>query len=416
MADQSARSRPSGGRTAQRAAALALDQATVTALRRDLPRVAKLVVAEIMHEVPAYDVPFQGRMGRIIEKAVQVSLESFVSLAAQTAPRSDAQVGVGVAAARDLGQAEARNGRPVDALLSAYRVGAGVAWRELSVEAVAAGADAATLGRFAELVFTYIDELSAASVAGHNSETTSTERARIVHLDRLTRALLTDAASAELDAAASAAAWTPPRTLTAVLVPTERLATTAAVLDPRTLTMSEDLPPRGEHSATGQAVLLVPDAGGRARAHLHEVLDGRPAVIGPARPWQRAGESYDRTVRALPLASDGSPLDTDAVLPELVLHADHAALADLREAALAPFAEVAEGTADRLAETLRAWLLLQGRRELVAEALHVHPQTVRYRMNQVRDLYGERLTDPDEVLAIILALGRGGGAVHQERS
>ena len=27
-------------------------------------------------------------------------------------------------------------------------------------------------------------------------------------------------------------------------------------------------------------------------------------------------------------------------------------------------------------------------------------------MNQVRDLYGERLNDPDEVLAILLALGR----------
>ncbi|HBO54068.1 MAG TPA: transcriptional regulator, partial [Janibacter terrae] len=68
---------------------------------------------------------------------------------------------------------------------------------------------------------------------------------------------------------------------------------------------------------------------------------------------------------------------------------------------------VGEGAADRLAETLRAWLLLQGRRELVAESLHVHPQTVRYRMNQVRDLFGERLDDPDEVLAILLALGRG---------
>lgn len=397
------------GRTAEQAATLALDKDTVTTLRSHLPRVAKLVVAEVMREVPAYDVPFQGRMGRIIEKAVQVSLESFVSLASQSAPRSGGKVGVGVTAARDLGQAEARAGRPVEALLSAYRVGAGAAWRELSVEAIAAGVDAATLGRFAELVFTYIDELSAASVAGHNSQTTSAERVRIVHLDRLTRGLLTGAGEAELDAAAAAATWAPPRTLTAVLVPARRLATTAAVLDPRTLTLSEDLPQRDEHPVTGHAVLLVPDAGGRARAHLHEVLGRRPAVIGPARPWQLAGESYERATRALPLAADDTPLDTDEVLPELVLHADPTALADLREAALAPFADVAEGTADRLAETLRAWLLLQGRRELVAEALHVHPQTVRYRMNQVRDLYGERLADPDEVLAIILALGRSDG-------
>ncbi|HIZ97058.1 MAG TPA: helix-turn-helix domain-containing protein [Candidatus Janibacter merdipullorum] len=387
------------GRTAERAEALALDEATVDALRSHLPRVARLVVAEIMREVPAYDVPFQGRMGRIIEKAVQVSLESFISLASRSAPQG-APVGVGVTAARDLGQAEARNGRPVEALLAAYRVGAGAAWRELSVEAIAAGVDAATLGRFAELVFSYIDELSAASVAGHNRETSSAERARVVHLDRLTRSLLASGTESELDSAATAAAWNPPRTLTAVLVPADRLETTASVLDPRTLTLVEDLP--GEHD---QAVALVPDAGGRARAHLREVLAGRPAVIGPARPWLHVAESYARAVRALPLAGE-EPLDTDEVLPELVLRADPTALADLRRAALAPFDEVAEGAADRLAETLRAWLLLQGRRELVADALHVHPQTVRYRMNQVRDLYGDRLNDPDEVLAILLALGR----------
>ena len=386
------------GRTAQHAADLALDEATVDALRAHLPRVAKVVMAEVMEQVPAYDVPFQGRMGQIIEKAVQVSLESFVSLASQSAP-DGAPVGVGVSAARDLGQAEARNGRPVDALLAAYRVGSRAAWRELSVEAIAVGVDAATLGRFAELVFTYIDELSAASVAGHNRETSSTERERIVHLDRLARGLLTGVGEVELEAAAAAARWTPPRTLTAVMVPRHRLVRTVGVLDPRTLSLAEDLP----GSADTHSALLVPDSGGRARQRLLALLEGHVAAVGPARPWTRAHESYERAVRGVGLR-DGV-VDTDALLPELVLQADPAALADLRAAALAPFDEVTDGAADRLADTLRAWLLLQGRRELVAETLHVHPQTVRYRMNQVRDLYGERLNDPDEVLAILLALG-----------
>ena len=61
-------------------------------------------------------------------------------------------------------------------------------------------------------------------------------------------------------------------------------------------------------------------------------------------------------------------------------------------------------TAEKLADTLRAWLLLQGRRDDVAAALFVHPQTVRYRMGQLRDLYGDRLEDPDAVLALTLAL------------
>ena len=62
-------------------------------------------------------------------------------------------------------------------------------------------------------------------------------------------------------------------------------------------------------------------------------------------------------------------------------------------------------TAERLTETLRAWLLHQGQREAIAAELFVHPQTVRYRMNQLRDLYGDRLNDPQTVLELTVALG-----------
>lgn len=395
------------GRAAAQAAELALDGETAAALRTYLPEVSETVVAAIINEVPAYSQPFQGRMGRVIEQAVHTSLDSFLDAAARNAPPQDGEetaIGVGVQAARDLGRVEARAGRPVDALLSAYRVGARVSWREISRLAVARGVDSGTLGRFAEVVFTYIDELSAASVAGHNAETQSSERARMVHLDRLVRALLAGASEPELVDAAETARWTPPRTLTAVLVRDDRLLNTAAMLDPRTLTLAEDLPTGAITPPDGIALLLVPDVGGAARATLLEVLAGREAVVGPARPWQRARRSYARALRGWALPRTEDVLDTDRHLPQIVLAADRSAMADLREATLAPFAELPEATAERLSETLRAWLLLQGRRELVAEALHVHPQTVRYRMGQIRELFGERLQDPDEVLAILIAL------------
>ena len=395
------------GRAAAQAAELALDGETAAALRTYLPEVSETVVAAIINEVPAYSQPFQGRMGRVIEQAVHTSLDSFLDAAARDAPPQDGEetaIGVGVQAARDLGRVEARAGRPVDALLSAYRVGARVSWREISRLAVARGVDSGTLGRFAEVVFTYIDELSAASVAGHNAETQSSERARMVHLDRLVRALLAGASEPELVDAAETARWTPPRTLTAVLVRDDRLLNTAAMLDPRTLTLAEDLPTGAITAPDGIALLLVPDVGGAARATLLEVLAGREAVVGPARPWQRARRSYARALRGWALPRTEDVLDTDRHLPQIVLAADRSAMADLREATLAPFAELPEATAERLSETLRAWLLLQGRRELVAEALHVHPQTVRYRMGQIRELFGERLQDPDEVLAILIAL------------
>ncbi|MFX6315215.1 hypothetical protein ABTF93_19560, partial [Acinetobacter baumannii] len=84
-------------------------------------------------------------------------------------------------------------GRSIDSLLAAYRVGARVAWRELSATAVAAGLSAATPARFAEMVFAFIDELSAASVSGHADELAAAGRVRQRHLDRLAAELLAGA-------------------------------------------------------------------------------------------------------------------------------------------------------------------------------------------------------------------------------
>ena len=95
--------------------------------------------------------------------------------------------------AYELGRGEARQGRSMDALLSAYRVGARVAWRELSDTAVDRGLPPLTIARFAELVFAFIDELSAASVSGHADELASSDRERRRGLDRLGRQLLAGA-------------------------------------------------------------------------------------------------------------------------------------------------------------------------------------------------------------------------------
>ncbi|WP_370893562.1 PucR family transcriptional regulator [Janibacter sp. GXQ6167] len=381
-----------------------LSPSAATHLRERLPGVARAAVSAIMQEVPPYDAPFQGRMGKVIEQAVQTSLGNFLDLATGTA--LEARRGSGVRAAHELGRGEARSGRSIDALLAAYRVGARVSWRELSRVGVEQGLDAATLGRFAELVFTYIDELSAASVAGHNSESADAERARLIQLDRLARALLTGAPERDLTEAALLARWTPPKTVTVVLLPQERLRAGVGMLDPRTLVVGEDLP---DPTLADWAALLIPDTGGAARPALIERLERHGAVIGPARTWARASESYRRATRAVAavasIAPDDPPIDTEDLLTTLVLRGDPEALADLRERALAPFADLGDGSRARLAQTLRAWLLLQGRRELVAETLHIHPQTVRYRMNQIRDLLGDALSDPDQVLGLILALG-----------
>ncbi|WP_347058671.1 helix-turn-helix domain-containing protein [Blastococcus sp. HT6-30] len=382
-------------------------EAVAEAMRTELPRVAERAVEEIIVAVPGYADAFLGPMGRKISTAVELTLRGFLQLAA-AGGNADAGTPGGsvVEAAYALGRGEARSGRSMDALLAAYRVGARVSWRDMSAAAVTAGLGPEALARFAELVFAYIDQLSAASVAGHADELASSGRARQRMLERLAHGLLTGGPHTELVALAQRAEWTAPRTLTAVLLPDGRTRGAMVSLDPRTLVAAEDVP---DVDRTGDlAVLLVPDAEGAARGALLRGLGGREAVVGPARPWWNVQASYRRALRALRLGmtpGDGGPLDTDARLAELVVRADEDALADLRARVLAPLESVGDTAREKLTETLRSWLLHHGRREQVAAALFVHPQTVRYRMTQLRELYGPRLEDPQTVRDLTVALG-----------
>jgi DNA-binding PucR family transcriptional regulator len=170
--------------------------------------------------------------------------------------------------------------------------------------------------------------------------------------------------------------------------------------------------PVGLEPAEELTVLLVPDAGGGARPALLRALEGRSAVVGPPRPWVEVTASYARGMRALRLglaAPGPAAVDTEQRLSELVLRADEEALRDLRTAALAPLDGLSPGVREKLTATLRSWLLHHGRRERVAAELFVHPQTVRYRMGQLRELYGDRLDDPQTVLALTVALGADPG-------
>ncbi|MEP6814598.1 MAG: helix-turn-helix domain-containing protein [Marmoricola sp.] len=380
-----------------------LDPIVLAAMREELRSVSEQVVEVVIAEVPSYGDAFAGPMGQTIRDAVALALDGFLELSSREADaEAGTPLGPVVEGAYRLGRGEARSGRSMEALLAAYRMGARVAWRGLSDRAVAAGLPAAQVAQFAEMVFAYIDELSAASAAAHADELETSGRVRERLLERLARQLVTGATPATLAATAKRAEWEPPETLTAVLLPPGQVRGAGASLTSRTLVAGEDLP---DMDAPDVALLLVPEAN---RATLLRALEGRHAVVGPTVPWLRSRASYLRAVRTRALGvrtAGAAAVDSDRHLARLVLAADPEALADLRAIALAPLSELRPATAEKLAETLRAWLLGRGRREAVAALLHVHPQTVRYRVGQLRELFGERLDDPEAVLELTVALG-----------
>ena len=406
-------------------------------LRPVLPSLADEIIAAISREVPDYARAMEGEFGQVVRVAIERALGRFIDLIED--PSSDD--GRGRAAYVDLGRGEMRAGRSLEALLSAYRLGSRLAWRRFVEAGVAGGLDPGAIYALGEAIFAYIDELSAESAEGYAEEQSAAAGERQRLRRRLVRLLAQDAAPSEetILPAAAAAAWPLPRTVAAlVTAPAEAaasggpasgtVAAGGAAISGGTPASSDEaaesdalaarLARRIGEEAIGAgierlAVVLVPDAGAPARARrLTAAAQGRPAALGPAVPLALAGLSVRRAVATHALLAAGRLGDRDFAraeehLPALVIAADPALGAELAQQRLAPLQTLADGPRARLTETLRAWLDRPGQVQAVAAELGVHPQTVRYRVKQLRELFGDRLEDPEARFELGLALRAG---------
>jgi DNA-binding transcriptional ArsR family regulator len=378
---------------------------TLEAMRAGLPALTDRMVEAVIAEVPAFALAAQESWRPVIYASADQLLTGLIEqLRGAADPESSATSMQEVLdTAYGFGRREARQGRPTEVQLAAYRIGVREIWREWSALAVRHGVGSEEVSVFAETSFAYLDRISAAGVAGHADELSRLGLARERHRERLVRALLREAPGDELRRAAEEASWTPSQTLTAVALPNRHHESGGLVTaDSRTLEVPDDaidLP-------GGMRMFLVSAVGGKARASFLESIGGPGAIVGPVRPWMQAHSSIRRVLRAAEIrpAQPTEILDTDQFLMELVVRADSEALADLRARALAPLDELPAATVDRLADTLRSWLLHHGRRHEIAADLHVSPSTVRYRLRQLRDVYGERLQNPRSVAELTVAL------------
>jgi DNA-binding PucR family transcriptional regulator len=71
---------------------------------------------------------------------------------------------------------------------------------------------------------------------------------------------------------------------------------------------------------------------------------------------------------------------------------------------LAPLEALPDAERERLIETLAAWLAHQRHTPGIAAELHIHPQTVRYRIGKLRELLGDALDTADGRFELGLAL------------
>lgn len=305
----------------------------------------------------------------------------------------------------EIGRMHCRQQRDVTDLLAAYRTGAGVAWRHVADTALRIGVPAEAFAGLAAAVFAAVDQLSSASLRGYVQEQSTAGYARERLRDELAELLLSGRSDmAAIRAAATRAGWALPREASVVMIDPDNEVgrVLLARLDDSCLQL------RRPHVL----VAIVPDPSGPGRrARLATALRGAAAVVGATVPLDRLPGTVHLTELAVRLRQadvlPDDPLFVDEHLDAMVVHRDDHLLTALRQQYLAPFAGLPGPTRDRLSETLTSWLMNMGNRKAVAAELHVHPQTVRYRLGRLRELFGPALDDPATRATLLLALAWG---------
>ena len=262
-----------------------LDPSLAAVLEPTLDVTAAEMIEAVVGTVPAYGRPLEGEFGLGIIAGVQGALSHFLAEIEAGGPVARPDV------YRALGQGEMRAGRSMESLLSAYRIGARVAWRRFAAVGVAAGRDPDTLYRLAEGIFAYIDVLSSESADGHAAEQSATAGELQIRRRRLVRMLVRDppAEPGAIRAAAREAQWTLPRQLAALALAGEGRDAVAGRLGPETIAESF-----GELTC---ALVADPEGPGRRTAIERAVTTSSAhAGLGTTVDWAGAG----RELRARP--------------------------------------------------------------------------------------------------------------------
>ena len=358
------------------------------------------ILATIAREVPDYARPLEGSFGRGVRTGVTEALRQFVELI--RSPSGDRGPGREVYAA--LGAGELREGRTLDALQSAYRVGARVAWRRLAAAATRAGVEPEVLSLLAESIFAYIEELSADSVEGYSEARSRVEGERRRRRRELVTLLVRDPPAAETDlrAASEAAGWRVPRTAAALACDEDRLERLAGRLPTDAVTAAID--------GVGCAIIPDPDGPGRrAEADLAVERAKLRAVLGPTGSLGTLATSWS-LARATLRAAEAGAIEASALvrvedaLTELLLFENGPLVERLAARRLAALDALTPKARRRMEATALAYVQQQGNAAAMARALGLHAQTARYRLARLRELLGDALDDPDARFELELAL------------
>ncbi|SDS65430.1 PucR family transcriptional regulator [Actinoplanes derwentensis] len=321
---------------------------------------------------------------RDVRTAVQVALDRFLDLPGTDEPALPPRIREVFVA---LGAAEARENRGPETLLASLRI----AGRLLLRTATGAldeqrAVSVAEVVELSDATNTFIDELAAACTDGLarqlREQAGEGDRRRRQVADLLLRGGSSPDVVRE---AAAGIGWPSIGVIVPVLLPADQAR------DAR-FRFGAD----GVVAERGRDAVLLLRAGPRAdRPALAEALHDRAAVVGPALNWTEVPQAVSLAERTAELVGPGPvPVFVDDHFATLALRGEPGALAVLTARRLAPLTGLRDSQREALLVTLSSWLRHWGSRTAVSGELFVHPQTVSYRLNRLRELLGDDLDDP----------------------
>ncbi|MEV5708610.1 helix-turn-helix domain-containing protein [Actinoallomurus sp. NPDC052274] len=368
------------------------------------PGLADEMMEEIHHRIPEYARRWDDAFAAVIRSAIDRVIDEVLrrvaaagdgeSPIASTAESSaDPSVEPVADFFRAIGRSVAREGRGLDGLHTAIRVAGLAVWRRISADAEPLRLSAQLLCVLGETVMLIQDEVAAAAAEGYAQAEAAVAGELTRRRNQLVNLLLARPPASPEDIAelARVARWPVPRTVAAVALYERRQGVGRPALPPDILA---DL-------SRSKPCLIVPDPDGPGRNRLLDAaLTDWVAVVGPTVGLSEVSRSMRWARQGLDLVRRGLIADDSVVrcaehMSTLILFQDEELLAALSTRQLAPLAHLRPSQQDRLAETLLAWLQAGRNANEVAVRLHVHPQTVRYRLRQLDDLFGDQLQDPD---------------------
>ncbi|WP_433337367.1 PucR family transcriptional regulator [Spirillospora sp. CA-294931] len=385
-------------------------------LRKRVPGIAREATIQIERDLPDYARSHDARYAEVLAWSVEWSIGHFVDLMG-TPDLSSEDI---LAHFRRVGVGEAREGRSLEPIQAAFRIGAGVAVRRLTEESelLNTSVTSTTIAQVAQAVFSYLDRLIDSAAEGHAETSAQVAGELQLRRRRLLDALVDpEQPRGKLRSLAADADWPMPAAVAAVAL-RERRGDSA----PRPSLAPDILV--GLH--LDEPCLIVPDPEGPGRRRTLEAgLKGWTAAIGPAVAPAETATSLILARQALDLVREGvvpgrRPVVVTEHLPIMIMSRAPDLAGILIERKLGPLLASRPTTRGRLAETFLSSIECGFNATEVATRLHVHAQTIRYRIRQLEAMFGESLYDPAQRLEFHLALrawltspGAGHDQVHQ---